>query len=90
MPNMTLYRVEATTLGDALRKAAALPAEAYAERIEAWHVAQGEPPFPEGKQAVLVSIVRDGELCEAGLHVTFSVRLRWIDARDRKALEGER
>jgi hypothetical protein len=87
---VTLYQVEANTLGDALRKAAALLAEAYAERIEAWQVAEGEPPFPEGRQGVLVSIVRDGDVCPAGLHVTLSVRLRWIDAQDRQAVEGER
>jgi hypothetical protein len=81
---VTLYQVEVHTLGDALRKAAALLAEAYAERIEAWQVAGGEPPFPDGRQGVLVSIVRDGELCAAGLRVTLSVRLRWIDASEKR------
>jgi hypothetical protein len=87
---MTVYQAEVSTVGDAVRKAAAMLGEAYAERLDAWEATDGDQPFPEGRLGVLVSIARGGEVCPAGLHVTLSVRLRPVEEMDRRAAEGER
>jgi hypothetical protein len=87
---MTVYQAKISTIGDAVRKAAAMLGEAYAERLDAWEATDGHQPFPVGDESVLVSIIRDGECCKAGLQVVLLVRLGPVEEMDRRAAEGER
>jgi hypothetical protein len=87
---MTVYQAEISTVSDAVRKAAAMLGEAYAERLDAWAATDGDQPFPVGRQGVVVSIIHDGECCKVGLQVVLLVRLRPVEEMDRRAAEGER